>query len=432
MKLKIALVLAFSIPGVANAIIPVTDAAAIAAISSATTAISSTTTAVTEGTTATTQAITNTLPSALIRGVVSKTSGVPYLSLGMVIQSGLNDIKRTLDGNYAATSGLSADVATKQAKMQNEAEISKLNTATINNQQAPANTCETQTLAAVNAAAAAAIAARNAEILDKMAKFARSGARGAGGGASAAAVVDSHKKYCDRSTDKSCVTDATNPLMMDADKKAESILYGAGNAKEGVKILTYTQEQEAAALVALQNMTTGSEPPRTLSKVEAETPPGTIYQARKIEYDMMVSAASIPMAEVLASRSSMPNSSDLLKVMRKNSDGDSGVWMSSELDKIQAKVGSKISPADLLRIEIGRRVDNPGWMKDIQAMNNQTSLLRELIFMEALSLKMQYAAHLTAESQALVQGSQAINTIKSRLSPELDKLGRAAVASASN
>lgn len=378
-----------------------------------------------------TAAATAALPAALIAGVTPRSK--PDISLGMVIQSGFNDLILQLTQSYGATAQMTAEVAVKEAKATNQRDINKLNTITIQNQTPAANTCITRTMAAAAEAVGAANKVAQADMLKKFERKMHGGARASGGSASAAAKVEDHTPYCNKETDNACESNASDPDMLDADKKVESILYGAGNAEKASGVLTYTEKQKKAAESAKDNIMSGAETPRMLSKAEANTPAGVLYRAKSIEYETLLSAAHEPILAVLASRSSTPESSQITAVMRKNVDGDSGKWVIAELDKIRSKTGkNEISSADLLRIEIGRRVDNPGWMKDIQAANNSTTLMRELVFMQALSLKMQYAAYLSGESKAILDGSQAANNVRQRLLPELKALERSTMTNAAN
>lgn len=258
--------------------------------------------------------------------------------------------------------------------------------------------------------------------------------RRAGGGASAADVVTEHNKYC-ANGDPTCDPKNTvkarlggnDVTLADADKKVDTLLKGAGN--DGVSVLTYTKDQEEAATAFLTNIQHGAVTPRRLTKDESNTPAGKVYNAKMIEYDAVVDASGGALKSILASRLVGPGSDLWSKYMAEASKGDVGESTLKMLKEIESHTGQKgVSPADMLRIEVARRSQNPKWMTSITTASSDTMLLRELVIMQALSLQMQYNKLRQDEGTSVLNSMQALETVKQRMLPELRKLETAAIA----
>ena len=78
-----------------------------------------------------------------------------------------------------------------------------------------------------------------------------------------------------------------------------------------------------------------------------------------------------------------------------------------------------VSPMEMLDLNIGRRVDNPDWYKAITATADTNALLRELIFMQAQALKMQYMGLRESEFTAAIQAVNAAEATKLNMRAQL-------------
>jgi len=332
----------------------------------------------------------------------------------------------------------SAKMFTEQQEFQMNLKKAEDASAVAKNAQPSPLTCASMTTAVASTSImSVGQSANNSVIESKHASRANRGYRRAGGVAAAVDVLTEHNKYCAKG-DPTCTPDkaylnkkaapgAPPGSLEDADKNVKTLLSGAGN--DGVDILTYTPEQVDAALAFITNVKEGSLTPRRLNQSESETPAGRIYNAKLIEYDAIKSASSYSLDSILASRMPAPSSELWVKYMMQSANGDSGEKIKDMLSKIKSHTGSdKISPADILRVEILRRSANPQWMLDIQKASSDTMLLRELVIMQALSLQMQYEKLRRDEAASVLNSMQALELVKQRMLPELRKLETSVVS----
>lgn len=306
---------------------------------------------------------------------------------------------------------------------------------------APA-TCSIRTDSAnfgvIAAASRVELAALNSSTARKM----HYGARAQGGSSSSVALMQLHESmYCDPATSKTCpigskpaLDGTSNPRpLIDADKRVSSLLQGANNSSDdkgqGQDVMTYTRPQLEAAKAYVDNVTIGAVTPRQISASEAATPAGKVYLAKQLEYEAVLDASRAGLDEIIVSRTPIYGSSDLTKNMVQNASKKSGEYIKTELAKIKNRTGSgDISTADLMRIEVGRRSGNVGWMEEMQSTLSPQALQKEQIYLLALIAKMMYAQRMNEERMTVMQSIQASDMIRTRLVPELQRIDKSVIA----
>lgn len=340
---------------------------------------------------------------------VISTIGGQILKVGQNILSGLEQ---------ATSTQMKHDTEVADAKNQKEIENQRnaKKYESVKNSAPTSAECMTRGIAAisggVNAHTAASI--KNYALYHKLLA-----ARSSGGGSSSSSMVDNHRdNYCNKDVDPNCSKAAKsneygNP-MTDADSDVGSVLSGAGGNGNGSRV--FTPEQTKAALSYTENSTGGAYIPRRLTKAEADTPKGKIYEAARIEYEAQISANQAGMHTIIASQQPIEGSQEIVSQLKKSVKGSkSEKWLLQELGKLDSNpspIRGKLSYAELMRLESGRRFSNAGWYEDIQS-SDDTTLLREIAHMLATSIYMQYQqsvrdeTRLAAESVASTTANKA-------------------------
>ena len=248
--------------------------------------------------------------------------------------------------------------------------------------------------------------------------------------------------YCDPNTDPSKCANAPAPqgngstkneAMVSADERATSLFGGAG-AVGHVENLTYTAKQQQAAQDYITNAVDGTDAPRKLSAAEYNTPQGQQYEGLRVAYESRMSLSRDALEFVLAARTPIVGSHQAVADMA-NGDLATGqpptAITASASNYVKSKLNDPtngillyspsgdVSAMQLLDLEIGRRADNPDWYAAINSTADTNALLRELVFMSALQLKMQYRSLREQEFTAAIQAVNAAETTKLNMHTQL-------------
>jgi hypothetical protein len=264
------------------------------------------------------------------------------------------------------------------------------------------------------------------------------GAYRAGNGAAAPdqkrAVQSNHFNfYCDPNTDPNACNGAKPPQtngstknepMISADQRAGTLFGGAGSPGH-VANLTYTQQQQQAAQDYISNAVDGTDAPRKLSAAEYNTQQGQQYEGLRIAYESRLSLSRDAMEYVLASRTPIPGSHQTVNDMVTADGGASASYINARLNDpvngiLMYSPSGDVSQMQLLDLEVGRRVDNPDWYKIMNTNSDTNALLRELVFMSALQLKMQYMRLREGEYTASIAAVNAAEAAKANMKERLN------------
>jgi len=243
----------------------------------------------------------------------------------------------------------------------------------------------------------------------------------------AASVLTLHKeKYCDGAVDPACrgaraADNGRGEQMKNADAQASSLLSGAGDYNRSEN-LTYTDEQKKAALAYIDNTTDATDQPKKLSEREAETDSGRSYEGLRLVYESRISMARQSLFAILGSRLPVQNSGEILSRMQETATGGvggSGAWMQERLASLKkGSVRQNISQMELLKLDIDRRYSNPDWYAAIGKASD-SSLLREMVLMQATFLNMEYMKLRDREVSAAIAAQQAMESIRAEIKPRL-------------
>lgn len=250
--------------------------------------------------------------------------------------------------------------------------------------------------------------------------------------------------YCDANTDPNGCAKAPLPQtngstkkeqMISADERAGTLFGGAG-APGHVANLTYTTQQQQAAQDYISNAVDGTDAPRKLSPAEYNTPQGQQYEGLRIAFESRMSLSRDALEYVLASRTPIPGSNATIKDMISADNGGTGgasaSYINSRLNDPNNGIllyspSGDVSQMQLLDLEVGRRVDNPDWYKLMNTSMDTNALLREMVFMSALQLKMQYMRLREGEYTAAIAAVNAAEAAKANMRARLSEAETAVI-----
>ncbi|QZN96704.1 conjugal transfer protein TraW [Symbiopectobacterium purcellii] len=199
----------------------------------------------------------------------------------------------------------------------------------------------------------------------------------------AARAANIHAGYCDSfdyeafGGSQACLS--VNSAMPGADKRIDSILSGAG--KEGkAPDLTFTQEQTDVARMYVQNSVRRSVS-KDLTKAEANSNAGVQYIGMKTQMNASLSAAADAQERVLSERQPLDITKQLLTEALLSPSAKT--YFDATASDV-AKSTGKMSKAEFLQFEVGRRYSNTEYQKDLQAMDT-ANLAREQINVASLT-----------------------------------------------
>lgn len=328
------------------------------------------------------------------------------------------------DGLKTALISSNAEIATQMeqrqvnaAKLQEKLKVQK-------NQQPAVDACGSQSLAAFSGSVL--------DLQKSIASSYRAGGRTRAGNAPSSgdqqiAGTASHREtYCNKDTDPKKCSDVTpaSPGREDADVKPESLFDGSGSNGGKVKTedLSFGTTQILDAKAYINQSIDNGDSPRRLSAVEFDTDAGRKYEGLRIAYEARIGMSRGVLSDVLASRTPIQGSSNILKAIKDGSPMGGTDFITEREAKIKANkdnTSGLVSPMELLDIEVERRVSNPAWYESIDTSSDQVSLLREQTMMMALMLKMQYRTFRQNEIAGVVNAIQSAESVKANMRPKL-------------
>jgi hypothetical protein len=228
-----------------------------------------------------------------------------------------------------------------------------------------------------------------------------------------------HAKYCDAidyaAYGGSDACPAVNTNMPGADKRVDSLMTGAG--KDGKKPdLTFTQEQTDVARMYIQNSTRRSIS-KDLTKADANSAAGKVYLGITTQLNASISAAADPQERMLAERQPLDETKDLLKEALQSPSAKSYF---DETASDVARATGKMSKAEFLQFEVGRRYANTAYQKDLQAMDGE-NLQREIIRVQALQNSLLLELRNEIQAGNLVAGQQLASQVRAEYGPLLEQ-----------
>lgn len=193
----------------------------------------------------------------------------------------------------------------------------------------------------------------------------------------AARSAQIHIEFCDNDDyaayGGSTACPAVSVNMPGADKRLDSVFFGAGPDGKDPE-LTFTQEQTDAARMYTQNSVRRSIAPQ-LTRGEAESTAGAQYLGMMNQYNSVISAAAMPQDRVIAR--SQPNAltKDLLN---ETFNSPSARAYFELIASAEAKRSGMMSAREFESFEVGRRYSNVEFQADLQEMSGD-NLMREQI-----------------------------------------------------
>lgn len=248
-------------------------------------------------------------------------------------------------------------------------------------------------------------------------------------------AVENHRiYYCDPATDplrcnghapaKTFSKNGKQITMPDADSSAKTLFDGAGNG-EHISNLTYVPEQMDAAGAYINSALAVGDTPRALSPAEAKTDEGQVYQGLKLAYEARISLSREVLLQIQGSRAPIEGSDQLLQGMVDSTSADYGMkdyvqGRVKEIQKFQAFNSSpKVSPMELLDIQVKSRSDNPGWLAYINNAERD-QVVKEQTVMMSLQLRMQYMQLRQQEMTSALLAINSAETTKANLLPKIN------------
>lgn len=236
--------------------------------------------------------------------------------------------------------------------------------------------------------------------------------------ADAARSAKVHAQYCDSidyaAFGSSQACPAVSKNMPGADKRVDSVLTGAGpDGKE--PDLTFTQEQTDAARMYIQNSVYRSVS-KDLTKAEANSAAGIQYLGLKNQMYASLSAAADPQEKVLAERQPIDETKALIAEALQSKSAKS--YFDATASDVVKQTG-KMSKADFLLFEVGRRYANTEYQSDLQGMDTD-NLAREQIRVASLTNWLLLDLRNEIQAGNIIAGQQLASQVRNEYEPLLN------------
>lgn len=228
-----------------------------------------------------------------------------------------------------------------------------------------------------------------------------------------------HAKFCD-SIDYAAyggseACPAVNTNMPGADKRVDSLFSGAGKDGKAPE-LTFREEQTDVARMYTQNSVYRSVS-KDLTKAEANSTPGKVYIGMKTQMNASLSAAADPQARVLSERQPLEMTKELLTEALQ--DESAKTYFDQTASDIARSTG-KMSKAEFLQFEVGRRYANSAYQKDLQEMDAD-NLVREQVRVAALTNWLLLELRNEIQAGNVINGQMLASQIRSEYEPSLNQ-----------
>jgi len=216
--------------------------------------------------------------------------------------------------------------------------------------------------------------------------------------------------------------DLPNPYV-DADVRAETLFDGPQKLGDAVKKMSIPpMGEERDARVAYLMMLNNPIPPSSPRSASMKSSEGSVYMARRAEYDAAVSLAAYPSFEWdrLTSSLSPERSKSALEAVD-SADKDFLVRYFNEISPTARKEAEMngVSPLQLLDIEVERRIGNPDWHKRMAAATDVQKAAEQLMI-DALSLRIQRDAYIAQLQTNVLLGRLLQDSLAQRYQTLLD------------
>jgi hypothetical protein len=273
------------------------------------------------------------------------------------------------------------------------------------------------------------------------------------GNAQVAAATNQHvADYCDLAsdpTDPLCQAAAAadvkmNPSQLDVggtragrNMQASSLTSGAGNENINGERLSFSPDQMKAAQDYVNKIADGTDQPQALSPSQAKTAEGVRYEQQRGDY---IARRSIAVGILDNEVSAKEPKSELYKKLKEmaapsTTSGFVSKVVTDSLAQIDSgkgirdKAGSKgVSADDMTRIEFTRRADSPEYLKMVNDIVEDLPLLKDIAFMNASSLKIQYMMYLQQQKSLMMQAQMVLDRVDASSLAQLKQMRAVAAA----
>lgn len=238
-----------------------------------------------------------------------------------------------------------------------------------------------------------------------------------------------HALFCDKDDFEAYGGTTACPIasatMPGADKRIDSILYGAG-PEGSTPVMTFTAEQTDAARLYEKNSVRRAIS-KQVSKGEAETPAGMRYIGLMNMHNSILSAASDPQLQRIADSQPSPGTRELLQ---ETLSSPAAKAYFEETASPEAKRTAMMSQREFEAFEAGRRYANTAYQTDLQAMSGD-NLTRELIRVQSLNSWLLRGIKENLERSNIINGQALASTARQEYEPLLQQTANDVSANAS-
>ena len=209
--------------------------------------------------------------------------------------------------------------------------------------------------------------------------------------------------------------------MPDANIRAQSLFVPAYDYTKpdtaGKQPLTFSDEQQKAANLALDNIVARFSPP-ALPKAVEDTPAGKMYVAKTKIFNARMSPAVMALSGISARRSPA----------ELGSNSDQWQQHSSEYGSIFPNVPKPDKPSEmeLLRLEVMRRYAGSKWMSDLKSSSDPAKVAAEQAMTDSVKLKVLYEIHTRLEENSAIQAAILAQLVNPVSRQELDAAAQTA------
>ncbi|WP_231584894.1 conjugal transfer protein TraW [Bordetella pseudohinzii] len=230
-----------------------------------------------------------------------------------------------------------------------------------------------------------------------------------------------HALYCDKDDfaayGGSTACPSVSVQMPGADKRIDSVLYGAG--PEGAEpVMTFTAEQTDVARLYEKN-SIRRPVAKAVSKGEADTPAGMRHIGLMNMLNSILSAAGDPQLQRLADSQPSPGTRELLQEALTSPSAKSYFDATASAE---AKRAGLMSQREFEAFEAGRRYANTAYQADLQAMSGD-NLMRELIRVQSLNSWLLRGVKDALERGNIINGQSLASMARQEYAPLLQQTG---------
>lgn len=232
-------------------------------------------------------------------------------------------------------------------------------------------------------------------------------------------AAELHALFCDKDDFEAyggtTACPAISTTMPGADKRIDSILYGAG-PEGSIPVMTFTAEQTDAARLYEKNSVRRAIS-KQVSKGDVETTAGTHYIGLMNMHNSILSAASDPQLQRIADSQPSPGTRELLQ---ETLSSPAAKAYFEHTASPEAKRTAMMSQREFEAFEAGRRYANTAYQADLQAMSGD-NLTRELIRVQSLNSWLLRGVKENLERSNIINGQILASTARQEYEPLLQQ-----------